>query len=168
MSHQMLTVKCLQCLNTSLHHNICNLAEDSVGSKPHHIENVDVIPEALGYSCLHWASHFAITVGNGVSELRGVIPLLSKFVYEHLLHWFECLSALGVLESGIQSLDRACQAISVSTLPLVGCFVDYGFRTSLRWILNLNALTFSKMPVDVSKLVWSLYSITALIPITLV
>ena len=39
---------------------------------------------------------------------------LHTFADEHLLHWSECLSALGELESGLKSLGKATEAISVS------------------------------------------------------
>ena len=108
--HQMLAVKCLGWLNRTLKRNICNL-DKNMTPEP------NAIPEALWYSCLHWASHLAHTLAGAlaqtsVTELRG---LVSEFVNDHLLHWFECLSALRELESGIKSLDTANEAISVST-----------------------------------------------------
>ena len=113
--HQRLAVKCLWWLNQSLKCNICNLDTNKTLS-PSHVPNA--IPEALRYSCLHWASHLAhalsgALVQTAVTEIR---DLVSVFVDGHLLHWFECLSALRELESGIQSLDTAYKAISVSTL----------------------------------------------------
>ena len=76
----------------------------------------NAIPEALRYSCLHWASHLAAALAaalgqNAVTEIQA---LVSTFVDHHLLHWFECLSVLKELESGIMSLDIAYEAISVS------------------------------------------------------
>ena len=108
--HQMLAAKCLRWLNHTLKRNICNL-DKNMTPEP------NAIPEALWYSCLHWASHLAHALAGAlaqtaVTELR---DLVSEFVNDHLLHWFECLSALKELESGIQSLDTANKAISVST-----------------------------------------------------
>ena len=101
--HRMLTVQCLWCLNRSLE---CNMMISS-----------STIPEALRYSCLHWASHLAQALvaslaQNAATEIQ---VLVSTFVDQHLLHWFECLSALKEVESGIVSLDRAYEAIFVST-----------------------------------------------------
>ena len=106
--HRMLTVQCLRCLNQYLKRNIWNLGTNTTVSY--------AVPEALRYSCLHWASHFAEALEtalalNAVTEIHG---LVSTFVDQHLLHWFECLSALEELESGITSLDIAYEAISVS------------------------------------------------------
>ena len=77
----------------------------------------NTIPEALWYSCLHWASHFAPTLTAALSQnaVAEIQALVSTFVDHHLLHWFESLSALKELESGITSLDIAYEAISVST-----------------------------------------------------
>ena len=112
--HQKLAVKCLRWLNQTLKRNICNL-DTNMTLSPIHEPNA--ILEALRYSCLHWASHLAhalagTLVQTAVTELR---DLVSKFVDDHLLHWFECLSALRELESGINLLDTANEAISVST-----------------------------------------------------
>ena len=109
--HEMLTVKCLQMLSKSLRRNICNLPEDMIGGQAHKIPDLSVIPEALRYSCLHWASHLA----DGFSHsLANVLENLRTFADEHLLHWFECLSVLGELRTGLKSLDKANEMLSVS------------------------------------------------------
>ena len=112
--HQKLAVKCLRWLNQTLKHNISHLDTNMTLSPSHEL---NPIPEALRYSCLHWASHLAHALSSAlaqtaVTELR---DLVSEFVDDHLLHWFECLSALRELESGIKSLNTANKAISVST-----------------------------------------------------
>ena len=101
--HRMLTVQCLRCLNQTLKRNTTY----SFSHKP------NAIPEALQYSCLHWASHLAHCLAGAVVQ-TAVIELISEFVDKHLLHWFECLSALSELKLGIKSLDVAYEAISVS------------------------------------------------------
>ena len=75
----------------------------------------NAIPEALWYSCLHWASHLAQDLAAGLAQDGEFRALVLAFVDQHLLHWFECLSVLKELESGIMSLDMAYEAISVST-----------------------------------------------------
>ena len=112
--HRMLTVQCLQCLNQFLKHNIWNLSMNMTVSSSH---EPNANPEVLRYSCLYWASHLAQALAeapapNAVTEIQA---LVSTFVDQHLLHWFECLSALKELGSGIMSLDIAYEAISVST-----------------------------------------------------
>jgi hypothetical protein len=114
----MLAVKCLNCLNQSLKQNICNLDINKPFSLSH--EYVP-IHDSLRYSCMHWASHleYALQGASGHGSVDVVHGLLSKFVDEHLLHWFECLSALRELELGVKSLERASEVTSVST-KLVG------------------------------------------------
>ncbi|KAF8531906.1 hypothetical protein JB92DRAFT_2847510 [Gautieria morchelliformis] len=113
--HYKLTVKCLESLNT-LRRNICGLPEDNIGSQPHDINNTQVIQEGLRYSCLHWASHLTVTLTKPLAVPPTLLMLLSTFVDEHLLHWFECLSVLGELESGLKSLENVREAVAVSSL----------------------------------------------------
>ena len=112
--NRMLTVQCLQCLNRSLECNIWNLDTDMMVPSSH---GPNGIPEALWYSCLHWVSHLAQALGAALIQIAvaEIQDLVSMFVDQHLLHWFECLSALGELTLGIQLLDTAKEAISVST-----------------------------------------------------
>ena len=73
--------------------------------------NIGKISEALKYSCLYWATHLA-----GVQpELLGpkIVTALVRFLRTHLLHWIECLSVMGELEAGINSLRIASAALSV-------------------------------------------------------
>ena len=110
--HQKLAAKCLRWLNQTLERNIYPLDRHMTRFS----YEPNAIPEALRYSCLHWASHLAHALAGtpaqtAVTEIRN---LVSEFVNDHLLHWFECLSALRDLESGIKSLDTANEAISVS------------------------------------------------------
>jgi hypothetical protein len=111
--HQMLAVKSLQLLNKSLWRNICNLPEDTVGALAHDIPRPCVISEAIQYSSLYWAHH----LGNSFPPVVDIAPALDHlctFADQHLLHWFECLSALGELESGLNSLGMAKETILVS------------------------------------------------------
>ena len=113
-SHRLLAKNCLQCMNMSLRRNICNLHEDTVGSRSHVINDMNAIPEGLQYACLHWAYHLAKTLHHPAADPAYTLYLLSEFADVHLLHWFECLSAMGQLESGVRSLRTAWEAISVS------------------------------------------------------
>ena len=112
--HQMLAVKCLQLLNKSLRRNICDLSEGTIGSLPHEIKNPNIISGALRYSCLYWEFHLAEALVSTSADVELVFDQLCRFADEHVLHWFECLSILGELESGLKSLAKATKAISVS------------------------------------------------------
>ena len=112
--HEMLTVKCLQFLNKSLRRNICDLREDRIGALVHEIPDPSVISEALRYSCLYWAFHLADGFSHPPAYGSLVLKHLRRFADDHILHWFECLSAFGGLETGIQSLSKANETLSVS------------------------------------------------------
>ena len=113
--HVMLAVKCLQSMNKSLQRNICNLPEDRIGALTHEIPDLSIIPEALRYSCLHWASHLVDGFSHGVVDVSPVLKSLRTFIDEHLLHWFECLSVLGGLEGGLKSLLKTNETLSASS-----------------------------------------------------
>ena len=110
--HQLLTVQCLRCLNQSLKRNICNLSTNMMVSSSH---EPNAIPEALWYSCLHWASHLAQALAADLAQDAEFQALVLEFVNQHLLHWLECLSVLKGLGSGVMSLDIAYKVILVST-----------------------------------------------------
>ena len=112
--HRVLTIHCLRCLNRDLKHNICNLDMNTTLSPSH---DPCSILHGLQYSCLHWASHLVHAL-TGTSPLHSMIEiqdLVYEFLDHHLLHWFECLSLLRDLESGIKLLGKAHETISVST-----------------------------------------------------
>jgi hypothetical protein len=114
-SHEMLALKCLECMNRSLKYNICNVPPDSTASRreatnlPHYINNIS---EAVRYSCVYWASHSA-----EVNVLAPkLVEALEGFLHKHLLHWIECLSVLSELQTGVKSLQSAASLLSVSGL----------------------------------------------------
>ena len=112
-SHEMLALKCLEQMNCSLKYNICEVPKELTVSRmgtTNSPENSGKISEVLKYSCIHWASHFF------EAQLSGddLIDALDTFLHEHLLHWMECLSELGELQTGIPSLRSAATALSVS------------------------------------------------------
>ena len=111
--HEMLAVKCLLLLNSSLRKNICDLREDRIGLA-HEISDRSVIPEALRYSCLYWAVHLADAFQYPLANISPALEYLRTFANEHLLHWFECLSVFGELEIGLKSLAKANETLSVS------------------------------------------------------
>ena len=112
--HEMLTVKCLQFVNRLLRRNICDLREDGIGARAHEIPDPSVISEPLRYSCLYWAVHLADGFSHPLTDGSLVLEHLRRFADDHLLHWFECLSVFGGLETGIQSLSKANETLSVS------------------------------------------------------
>jgi len=115
-SHKLLALKCLKQMNRSLKYNICEIPKELTLARRERTnspENVGKISEALKYSCLYWASHLA--------EVRAfdavLIDALHTFLHEHLLHWMECLSTLGELQTGLKSLRSMVTVLSVSCSP---------------------------------------------------
>ena len=98
--HAMFAAKCLRLLNRSLRRNICNLPEDKISALAHDIKDLSTLPEALRYSCLHWASHPADSLTRPIADVVQVPEYLRTFADKHLLHWLERLSAFVELESG--------------------------------------------------------------------
>ncbi|KAJ6626160.1 WD40-repeat-containing domain protein [Mycena sp. CBHHK59/15] len=109
--HQMLALNCLEFMNDSLKYNLCDIPEDLTVSRRETTNSPDSISKispALKYACLYWASHLS-EVQVPSAEL---VAALRNFLHRHLLHWIECLSALGELETGIKSLRSASSYLS--------------------------------------------------------
>ena len=114
--HEMLAVKCLKQMNCSLKYNICEVSKELTVSRRGTINspnNIKKISEALKYSCIYWATHLFKVQLSGVK----LIDALDIFLHKHLLHWIECLSVLGELQTGMQSLKSASTVLSVSDSP---------------------------------------------------
>lgn len=133
--HGMLALKCLECMNRSLKYNICNVPLEATVSRreatnlPTHMGNIS---EAVKYSCLYWTSHLAEicpyfdvdfvaiqphpTYVFDQAMVVKLIDVLWEFLHRHLLHWIECLSVLGELQTGVKSLQSATASLSVRGL----------------------------------------------------
>ena len=111
--HEMLALKCLGQMNRSLKYNICEVPKELTVSRRETTNSPDnrkKISEELKYSCLYWGLHFFEVQLPGVD----LIDALDNFLHKHLLHWIECLSELGELQTGIPSLRSVATALSVS------------------------------------------------------
>jgi hypothetical protein len=113
-SHEQLALKCLVHMNGSLRYNMCDVPTAMTVSRmesTNSCHDIHKVSEALKYSCLHWAAHLA-----GVQPQQPnteVLIALCHFLTTHLLHWVECLSVLGKLETGVKSLQNAGATLSV-------------------------------------------------------
>jgi hypothetical protein len=113
--HEQLALKCLLHMNGLLKYNICGVPKEvttSCRTRTNSPDNVGKISESLKYSCLYWAAHLA-GLQPGLPGTR-IAAALRDFLRTHLLHWIECLSVLGELKVGIQSLQIASATLSVS------------------------------------------------------
>jgi hypothetical protein len=95
--HQALAVRCVTIMNTQLRRDICSICDPTlpnsdVSDLPQRIER-SVSPE-LRYSTVFWADH--ISCAETIKALD-VLAALAEFCDEHVLHWLELLSLLGLL-----------------------------------------------------------------------
>ncbi|KAJ7868143.1 hypothetical protein B0H13DRAFT_1635836, partial [Mycena leptocephala] len=138
--HEILALKCLEIMNSLLRYNIRDVPKELVVSRQgtHNLPtNFSKISGALKYACLYWASH----LGELQVSSTNLITALSNFLRKHLLHWIECLSTLGELETGLVSLGNAGSALSVNAhrcLQLSFVVVQQNcmeiYRSALVWI----------------------------------
>ncbi|KZP33353.1 hypothetical protein FIBSPDRAFT_924404 [Athelia psychrophila] len=106
--HTHLAVVCLHALK-KLKQDICNIQDacllnlevQDIGTKIR-----TCLPPWLKYACCHWGSHVA---AGQVSDI--VLKLLEEFCCNHLLHWLEACSLLGVLRDALLCLAMVQKAI---------------------------------------------------------
>ena len=103
--HRRLALQCLDQMNAILKQNMCNMAlsEDLA------CEN---LLEEVSYACVFWIDHVCVIR----EDIVPVAEDLCKFLYKHLLHWFEAMSILGKSRDTILLLDRLMNWITVSHL----------------------------------------------------
>ncbi|KLO14925.1 WD40 repeat-like protein [Schizopora paradoxa] len=110
-SHQnaLLLQLCLQLMNGKLAFNICHLPTSHIANEG--IKDLDkLVAENIGsvlmYACRHWADHLT-DVSEGDPMLLNLLPLLSRVMFEHTLHWLEVLSLAGSLRCAVPILMAA-------------------------------------------------------------
>ncbi|KAF5324287.1 hypothetical protein D9619_011432 [Psilocybe cf. subviscida] len=108
--HQQLALKCLQLLNNSLKYNVCDIPKEFTVShreRTNALADPGKISAAVKYACIYWAAHLA--------QVKIFDPNLAEnlsiFLYSHLLHWIECLSILGELQTGVKSLGSVATVL---------------------------------------------------------
>ncbi|KAK6541458.1 hypothetical protein TWF694_007268 [Orbilia ellipsospora] len=99
--HGRIAEQCIELLSKFLKTNICGLV--SPGTFASDINAITVqqyfSPE-LAYACQYWAHHFTKSK-NGL-EKGGIVD---KFLREHLLHWLEATSILGISSNNITVIN---------------------------------------------------------------
>jgi hypothetical protein len=104
--HSRLALRCLDIMNESLRHDICDIKNHSllnseIGDLKQRLASA--VPDELRYACKYWHVHLGL-----VSDTSSiVIASLEVFCTQHLLHWVELLSLMGelsVLTVGIPPL----------------------------------------------------------------
>ncbi|KAF8972051.1 hypothetical protein BDZ97DRAFT_1913295 [Flammula alnicola] len=153
--HEMLALKCLEHMNRSLKYNICNIPEELTLSRreaTNSLDNIGEISEALKYSCLYWASHLAEVQISG-SDL---VTVLFVFLHTHFLHWIECLSVLGELQTGLKSLESATAVLSRLQMTDIRCHELQLLVDDARRCLQMNFESIQKHCFEIyhSALAW--------------
>ncbi|KAF3931048.1 hypothetical protein ABW20_dc0104494 [Dactylellina cionopaga] len=110
--HRIIAGECISLLSKRLRINICNLR--SPGTLKSGIDSGIIqqeVPAEVRYACQYWISH--LKKGQHMIENEGPVH---RFLQEHLLHWLEATSILGIstnnvylikdLQSLVSSPDR--------------------------------------------------------------
>jgi hypothetical protein len=114
--HHCLAVSCLGLLNANLHQNMCNIESPSISNldvdNPNLRTRVQIhVSDTLRYSCTYWLVHIALA---GPPNMD-LIHTLRTFTSEHLLHWVELLSLLGLVSHAAKLLRSASVWCKVSS-----------------------------------------------------
>ncbi|KAF5136431.1 Vegetative incompatibility protein HET-E-1 [Metarhizium anisopliae] len=91
------------------------------GFKPKNMRPPQPDPLAsIRYSCVFWADHLVAGIGESLECKRALADDGEVFVFlrERLLHWLECLSLLGKLPEGVQSIRKLLHIAQQSSLSL--------------------------------------------------
>jgi hypothetical protein len=109
-THQRLAARCLAVMRRGLGKNICHLP--SYGTARSEIDDQainDHLPMEIQYACRYWMYHLQ----QGKFEIRDHDSIHS-FLREHLLHWLEAMSILGMISESINSVDALHSLVQVS------------------------------------------------------
>ncbi|KAH8690887.1 putative G-protein beta WD-40 repeat-containing protein [Talaromyces proteolyticus] len=102
--HTSLTRQCLKVMQNGLRKNILSLPNDGILYSEMDELSMCIsfyLPPELQYACRYWAHHL-IQSQNPTTELVNAF----SFLKEHLLHWIEAMSILGLLSEVIGVITR--------------------------------------------------------------
>ncbi|KAK6495503.1 hypothetical protein TWF481_002553 [Arthrobotrys musiformis] len=106
--HGRIAGECVALLSKRLGKDICNL-----GSPGAFKSDIDpgivqqIIPADVGYACQYWVHHLK----NSQHVIKDNGPV-HKFLQEHLLHWLEATSLLGISENNIRLIKDLQSIVS--------------------------------------------------------
>lgn len=103
--HAEIAIACLEYMSKNLRKNICSLPRYAMNSSMSLDRRRECIGDALEYTCRFWAQHVcnAAHVGEHMDRL---LPVLSKFLQEHQILWFEVLSLLDDIHHSVSALRQ--------------------------------------------------------------
>ncbi|KAL7813976.1 WD40 repeat-like protein [Trichoderma aethiopicum] len=109
--------------------------------------------EHIQYCCVYWLQHFCDNLEASKAPDTGVIENVYTFLQQHLLHWFEALSLLKSLQTGILSLQRLSK-LPIESLP-DGRFSNF-FQDACRFCIHSRyIMETAPLQVYVSALIFS-------------
>lgn len=108
--HQKIATNCLTLMHHSLKKNICNLPSFGTFRDEIHGQEInDHLPMELRYACRYWVYHMQ----ESNFEIRDQ-DNTHKFLQEHLLHWLEAMSILGIISESVGFIDTLQSLVEVS------------------------------------------------------
>jgi hypothetical protein len=109
--HGEIGTLCFRVMKLHLKKNMCNL--ESPGTQRATVDpkiSAHIFPPEFSYACRYWGIHFA-----SADLTTNEVTRLMTFLKEHLLHWVEAMSLLGLISEVIGVVDRLRNAIPVSS-----------------------------------------------------
>lgn len=110
-AHRYLFRKCLQIMETSLRHDLCNFKSPGISSE--RIEESDIekgIPIHVQYACQFWAYHFR------KSQVReSDYNIIYKFLERTTLLWLEALAVMGYISDGLSMIKLIAKMLPDNT-----------------------------------------------------
>lgn len=103
--HKSLAFLCLDRMDGALKHNMCNI---SLSTEP----GTPSLSEDLSYACVFWVEHVCLVEDN--ESVAVILDRLEKFLFRHLLHWFEAMSLVKRSRDTVKILKPLIPWLSVS------------------------------------------------------
>ncbi|KAI1420127.1 hypothetical protein F5Y12DRAFT_788515 [Xylaria sp. FL1777] len=102
--HRTMAVQSIQALDQTLQENMYQLPSPEFFRDGIDVPNPDPL-NGIRYACVYWADHLEDSRPTEKQDLEDD-GLVHRFLEQHLLHWFEALSLLKSLGSGIEALTK--------------------------------------------------------------
>ncbi|KAI0518055.1 hypothetical protein F5B22DRAFT_89894 [Xylaria bambusicola] len=150
--HRAIVVQSIQALAGTLRENMYQLP--SIGFRLDNVNAPNPDPlRGIRYACVYWADHL---VDAELMKKRNAEDgrLVYQFLEQHLLHWFEALSLLRQLRSGIAALTKILSPQQTSS----GIFQDLSDMVYDAWrFIHHNRVGIESAPLQVysSALIFS-------------
>lgn len=101
--NQRLAFLCFDRMDTTLRYNICNITLCIVPGS---------LAEDISYACMFWIDH--VCLSEHKNDITALMDRTRRFLYRHLLHWFEAMSILKRSRDTVKLLQRLLTWVIVS------------------------------------------------------